>query len=74
MRKEKTLEILEILLLEPADDLPIASLPPEEEAALLGDAIDSQATTACPPRHGQWVSEPKDASKMMQTATESQGM
>ena len=67
-------DILEILLLESIDSSPIASLTPEEEAALLGEPQESQMTTACPPRHEEWAPEPKDIAKLRETAAESQGM
>ena len=67
-------DILEIPLLEPTDDLPIASPTPEEEASLLGEPQEAQATATCPSRHKEWAPKPKDAAKLMETATESQGM
>ena len=66
-------DVLDIPLLEPSDDLQIASPTPEEEAALLGEPQEAQATATCHPRHEEWASEPKDAAKQMETAAESQG-
>ena len=65
--------VLEILLLEPMDDLAIASLTPEEKAVLLGEPQEAQATTAYPPECKEWAPEPEDAAKLMETAAESQG-
>ena len=42
-------DILEIPLLEPADNLPIASLTLEEEATLLGKSQEAQVTATYPP-------------------------
>ena len=66
--------ILEIPLLEPTNDLSIVSLTPEEKAVLLGESQEAQVIMACPPRHKEWDPEPKNTAKLMETATESQGM
>ena len=67
-------DILEIPLLEPTNNLLIASPTPEEEAALLGEPQEAQVTPACPARHKEWDPKPKYASKLMETAAESQGI
>ena len=67
-------DVLEIPLLEPTDDLPIASQTSQEDAALPGEPQETQATAACPPRHIEWAPEPKDVAKPVETATQSQGM
>ena len=61
-------------MLEPMDDLPIASLTPDKDATLLGEPQEAQVIAACPPEHEVQANEPEDASKPMETATESQGI
>ena len=65
-------DILEILLLEPVDNLPIVFLTPEEEAVLLGGSKEAQTTVTCLPGYREQALEPKDATKLIETATESQ--
>ena len=67
-------DILEIPLLEPMDNLPIAFLAPKEEVALIGEPKKAEMTAACPSKNEEWAPEPKDAVKLMDTAAESQGM
>ena len=55
------------------DDLPIVSPTPEEDATLLVEPKEPQVTTTCLPWHEKQAPKLKDAAKLMETATESQG-
>ena len=67
-------DVLDIPLLEHMDDLPIASLTHEEEALLLSEYLEAQATATCPLRHREWAPEPESAARLGEAATEPQGM
>ena len=67
-------DILDILLLEPAGDQPLASPTPEEEATLLSKPQEVQATAPCPPGLERWAPDPEDAAKLREVVTEPQGM
>ena len=67
-------DILEILLLEPTDDLPIVSPTLEEEAAFISEPPEAQATATCPLRCVEWAPKPESVARMGEAVTESQGM
>ena len=66
--------ILVILPLEPADDLPLAFSATEEEATLLGKPQEVHVTATHPPRHEEWAPEPWSTPGLGEAATEPQGM
>ena len=67
-------DVLDIPLLEPVDDLLLATLTPEEEATLLCESQEAQATATCSPRNKEWAPESKSTAKLGEAATELQGM
>ena len=67
-------DILDIPLLEPADDLPLVSLIPEEEAMLLSEPQEAQVIATYPPGHEEWVLKPKSTAKLGEAATDLQGI
>ena len=72
--EEEEEDILEILLLEPRDNLPIASLILEEESVLLGWAPEAQLIATHPHRHKECAPEPESVARLGEALTELQGM
>ena len=56
--------VLEMLLLEPTDDLPIVSPTPEEEATLLDESQEAQVSTTSPLMHEEQAPEPKNVARL----------
>ena len=63
-------DILEIPLLEPADDMPVASPIPAEEAALLDEPQETQVTATCSLMHKEKAPKPASVARLGETETE----
>ena len=63
-------DILEIPLLEPVDDVPVASLTPAEETALLDEPQEAQVTTMCLLTCDEKAPKPESAAQLEETAKE----
>ena len=66
-------DVLEILLLKPVDDLPLASLIPQEEAVPLIEPQEAQVTAMHPPGCKEQALKPKSAAGLGEAVTEPQG-